>query len=57
MTQVPAVVSIWAVQGALLLGILTVLVLAFRPVASRFAEGSRGAVAGSLLASMNTASE
>ena len=57
MTQVPGVVSIWAVEGALMLGILSVFALAFRPVASRFAEGSRAAVAGSLLASMNTASE
>ena len=56
-TQVPGVVSIWAVEGALMLGILSVFALAFRPVASRFAEGSRAAVAGSLLASMNTASE
>ena len=56
-TQVPGVVSIWAVEGALMLGIVSVFALAFRPVASRFAEGSRAAVAGSLLASMNTASE
>jgi len=41
----------------LLLGILTVLIFAFRPVADRFAEGTQAAVAGSLLAAMNTASE
>jgi H+/gluconate symporter-like permease len=56
-TNVGAVAAIWAVEGALLLGILTVLVFAWRPVSRRFAEGSRAAVAGSLLASMNTASE
>jgi H+/gluconate symporter-like permease len=56
-TQVPAVVSIWAVEGALILGILAVFALAFQAVASQFAEGSRAAVAGSLLASLNTASE
>ena len=56
-TQVPAIAAIWAVQGALLLGILAVIVLAFRQVSSRFAEGTKAAVAGSLLASMNTASE
>ncbi|MBV8577661.1 MAG: GntP family permease, partial [Acetobacteraceae bacterium] len=55
--QVSAVAAIWAVQGALLLGILAVVILAFRPVTSRFAEGTKAAVAGSLLASMNTASE
>lgn len=56
-TQVPAVAAIWAVEGALLLGILSVIALAFRPVSARFAEGTKAAVAGSLLASMNTASE
>jgi H+/gluconate symporter-like permease len=56
-TNVNAVVAIWAVEGALLLGILTVLIFAFRPVAARFAEGTQAAVAGSLLAAMNTASE
>ena len=49
--------AIWAVEGALLLGILTVVVFAFRPVKERFAEGSKAAIGGALLASMNTASE
>jgi H+/gluconate symporter-like permease len=56
-TQIPTVAAIWAVEGALILGILTVFVFAWRPVLSRFAEGSKAAVAGALLASMNTASE
>jgi H+/gluconate symporter-like permease len=56
-TNVTQVAAIWAVQGALLLGILTVLIFAFRRVAERFAEGTQAAVAGSLLAAMNTASE
>ena len=51
------VAAIWAVEGALLLGILTVLVFAWRPVIAQFAEGSKAAVGGALLASMNTASE
>ena len=55
--EVEKVVAIWAVEGALLVGILTVLALAFRPVMQGFAEGSRSAVAGALLAAMNTASE
>jgi len=50
-------IAIWAVLGALLLGILTVLIFAWRPVVARFAEGSKQAVGGALLASMNTASE
>lgn len=55
--DVSKLVAIWAVEGALLMGILLVLALAYRRVVPRFAEGSRAAVAGSLLASMNTASE
>jgi H+/gluconate symporter-like permease len=56
-TDVSKLVAIWAVEAALILGIITVLLFAFKPVISRFAEGSRSAVAGSLLASLNTASE
>ncbi|SFP90011.1 GntP family permease [Sphingomonas rubra] len=49
--------AIWAVEGALLLGIATILLTAFRPVARAFADGSRAAVGGALLAGMNTAVE
>ncbi len=49
--------AIWAVEGALLLGILTVFAFAWRPVLTKFADGTKAAVAGALLASMNTASE
>ena len=56
-TEVSKVAAIWAVEGALLIGILTVLVFAFNRVSQKFAEGSKAAVGGSLLASMNTASE
>ena len=54
---VKPMVAIWAVQGALLAGIAWVLLFAFRAVAQRFADGSREAVGGALLASLNTASE
>jgi H+/gluconate symporter-like permease len=54
---VSSVLAIWAVEGALLMGIVTVLLFAFRPVSQRFADGTKAAVGGSLLASMNTASE
>jgi H+/gluconate symporter-like permease len=54
---VPPNVAIWAVQLALIAGILTVFATAFGAVARRFAEGSKPAVAGALLASMNTATE
>jgi H+/gluconate symporter-like permease len=56
-TQVSSVAAIWAVLGALLAGILTVLAFAYGRVARRFAEGSKAAVGGALLASLNTASE
>lgn len=55
--DVTKLAGIWAVQGALLLGTLLVFVLAWRPVTSRFMDGSRAAVGGALLASVNTASE
>ena len=55
--QIGSVSAIWAVEGALLVGILTVMAFAFKPVMAKFADGTKAAVAGSLLASMNTASE
>ena len=55
--EVSRVAAIWAVQGALLVGILAVLVLAWGPVSRKFAEGTKTAIGGALLASMNTASE
>jgi H+/gluconate symporter-like permease len=55
--QVSSVAAIWAVEAALLIGILTVVACAFRPLKERFAEGSKSAVAGALLAAINTASE
>jgi len=55
--EITRILAIWAVLGALLLGILTVLAFAWKPVVARFAEGSRQAIGGALLASMNTASE
>jgi len=55
--EVDKIAAIWAVEGALLLGIACVVAFAWRPVRERFAEGSKAAVGGALLASMNTASE
>jgi len=56
-TQLSSVTAIWAVQGALLAGIATVLLFAFRPVIRRFIEGTKAAVGGAMLAALNTASE
>jgi len=55
--EISKVAAIWAVEGALLAGILCVLACAWKPVVASFAEGSRTAVGGALLAGMNTASE
>jgi H+/gluconate symporter-like permease len=49
--------AVWAVEGALLVGILAVVVLGWRQVSKGFSEGGKAAVGGALLASMNTASE
>jgi len=55
--EVSRLAAIWAVEGALLVGILSVLALAWKPVTASFAEGTQSAISGALLASMNTASE
>ncbi|GFE82416.1 transporter [Steroidobacter agaridevorans] len=49
--------ALWAVQGALLLGIVATIVIGWASIRNRLEEASKVAVAGSLLASMNTASE
>ena len=55
--DISKITAIWAVEGALLVGIATVLVLAWKPVLESFAEGTRNAISGAMLAAMNTASE
>jgi H+/gluconate symporter-like permease len=55
--EVSKIAAIWAVEGALLLGILTVILFAHKRIFASFAEGSKAAVSGALLAAMNTASE
>lgn len=55
--EVSKVAAIWAVEGALLIGIVCVLALAWKNIASQFAESTKPAIGGALLASMNTASE
>jgi H+/gluconate symporter-like permease len=56
-TNVSSVVSVWALEGALLIGIAMVAVMGFRELQSKVAEGSKLAVGGALLATMNTGSE
>jgi H+/gluconate symporter-like permease len=54
--DITAIKAVWAIEGALLIGILSVFAFAWKPVTREFAEGSKSAIAGALMASMNTAS-
>jgi H+/gluconate symporter-like permease len=56
-TEIAKLTAIWAVEAALLVGILMVLAFGFQAIRSKLAEGSKSAVSGALLAAMNTASE
>ena len=49
--------AIWAVLAALLSGIIVTLIFGFSAVKGKLAEGSKAAVAGAMLATLNTASE
>jgi H+/gluconate symporter-like permease len=55
--EVAKLAGVWAVEGALLVGIFSVLAFAWTQIRGRFAQGSQSAIGGALLASMNTASE
>lgn len=50
-------VATWALIIGLVLGILTIAAIAFKQIGPSFAPSSKDAVAGSLLANLNTASE
>ncbi len=54
---VARLVGIWAVESALLVGILLVVAFAWKPLKDKFAESTKAAISGALLASLNTASE
>ena len=56
-TEIPAFTAIWALEAALLIGILLTMALGLRSIRGRFNDGTRVAVAGALLATLNTASE
>lgn len=56
-SDIQKMVAIWAVMAALLCGILTIFLFAWRSLCGKLAEGSRAAVGGAMLASLNTASE
>jgi H+/gluconate symporter-like permease len=56
-SQIASVTAVWAVQAALLTGILSIVILAFPKIRQNFAEGSKVAVSGAALAILFTASE
>jgi H+/gluconate symporter-like permease len=49
--------AIWAVEGALIFGILTVLVFSFARIKENFNAGINVSIGGAMLATLNTASE
>ncbi|WP_286884679.1 GntP family permease [Aneurinibacillus sp. UBA3580] len=49
--------AIWAVEGALVLGILTVLLFSFNRIKENFNAGINVSIGGAMLATLNTASE
>lgn len=55
--DIPKLTAIWAVEGSLVIGILTVLLFAFRQVRKNFNREINISIGGALLATLNTASE
>ncbi len=55
--EVPKLAAVWAVEGALLLGIITVLILSFKRVKTNLSASINLSIGGALLATLNTASE
>lgn len=55
--EVPKMAAIWAVEAALVVGILAVLLLAFRRVKMNIKHQINISIGGALLATLNTASE
>ena len=55
--EIQKMAAIWAVEAALVTGILTVLLLAFKQVKLNFKSQINISIGGSLLATLNTASE
>lgn len=55
--DIPKLTAIWAVEGSLIVGILTVLFFAFKPIRKNFNREINISIGGALLATLNTASE
>ncbi len=55
--DITKVASIWAIEGALVLGIVTVIVFSFKQIKMNFNANINVSIGGALLATINTASE
>lgn len=55
--EVQKVIALWSVELALLCGIAVCLLTAWKTVAQKFSDGSKAAINGAMLATMNTATE
>ena len=55
--EVPKVLALWSVELALVCGILICLVTAWGAITEKFAEGTKAAIGGAMLATLNTATE
>ena len=55
--DIPKITAVWAIEGALLVGILLVIILGFSRIKKNFNIGLNVSVGGALLATLNTASE
>ena len=54
--QVPKMLGIWAIEVALVLGILTIFVFAWKKIKAEFSKATDSAIGGAMSAAMNTAS-
>lgn len=55
--DIKKVLAIWAVIGALCSGILCIMLFSFKTIFSHFSENTQSAIAGAMLAAMNTGTE
>ncbi|MFF3021059.1 GntP family permease [Gottfriedia sp. NPDC057948] len=55
--QIPAVVGIWSVECALVIGILSAMIYGYKNMRTNLKTGMNASIGGALLASMNTGAE
>lgn len=55
--QIPAVVGIWSVECALIIGILSAMIYGFKHIRKNLQSGINASIGGALLAAMNTGAE